>query len=315
MQDENDDLWNEAMALLLRWQAGPNDAKAREDILRFCAESEAHLAAWESAKRLYRLTGEATGAPAREKARRRKRELTRRSVIGGLGALAIGTAAVRGPDLWRRSQADIVSDAGVIAQHELADGTKLTLGPDSAVRIAFSLTVRRVDLVDGMVLFDLAGDPQRPFEARAGDFVGRAGAAASLEMRQNSGSTLVGVGKGRVAVEKGGRIALGELAPGDWLAGRPGDGVTQRGHRDATQIAAWRKRQLIAYEERIDVVVTEIARWQSARIIIADWGLGASRVSGLYDLSNPDAALQAVVSPYGGHVRRITPWLTVLSSV
>lgn len=315
MPEENDDLWNEAMALLLRWQAGPNDAQAREDILRFCAESEAHLAAWESVKRLYRLTGEATGAPAREKARRRKRELTRRGVIGGLGALAIGAAAVKGPDLWRRWQADIVSDAGVIAQHELADGTKLTLGPDSAVGIAFSPTVRRVDLVDGMVLFDLAGDPRRSFEARAGDFVVRAGAATSFEMRQNSGSTLVGVGKGRVAVEKGGRIALGELAPGDWLAGRSGDSVTQRGHREAAQIAAWRKRQLIADEERIDVVVAEIARWQSARVVIADWGLGASRVSGLYDLSNPDAALQAVVSPYGGHVRRITPWLTVLSSV
>ncbi len=316
MQDENDDLWNEAMALLLRWQVAPSDAKVREEILRFCAESEAHLAAWESAKRLYRLTGEATGAPAREKARRRKRELTRRGVIGGLGALAVGTAAVKAPDLWRRWQADMVSDAGVIAQHQLADGTKLTLGPDSAVRVAFSPVLRRVDLLDGMVLFDLAADHQRPFEAHAGDFAARAGAAGtSFEMRRNRGSSLVGVSGGRVAVEKGGKTAAAELAAGDWIAAGPDDGALQRGHREAEQIAAWRERQLIADEERIDAVVAEIARWQSARIVIADWGLGASRVSGLYDLSDPDAALHAVVSPYGGRVRRITPWLTVLSSV
>src|SRR5690606_37647432 len=113
MPDENDDRWNEAMALLLRWQAAPGDARARDHIVRFCAESEEHLAAWESAKRLYRLTGEATGAPAREQARRRTRQLTRRGVIGGLGALAAGTAALKGPELWRRWQADMVSDAGV----------------------------------------------------------------------------------------------------------------------------------------------------------------------------------------------------------
>lgn len=314
MPDENDDLWNEAMALLLRWQAAPNDARSREEILRFCAESEAHVAAWESAKRLYHLTGEATGAPARAKTRRR-RELTRRGVIGGLGALAVGTTAIMGPDLWRRWQADMVSDAGVIARHRLADGTRLTLGPDSAVRVAFSPALRRVDLIDGMVLFDLAADPQRPFEARTGDFVVRAGADTSFEMRRNSGSSLIGVGGGRVAVEKGGKAAAGELAAGDWIAAAPDNGGLQRGHREAAQIAAWRNRQLIADEERIDAVVAEIARWQSARIVIADWGLGASRVSGLYDLSDPDAALQAVVSPYGGRVRRVTPWLTVLSSV
>lgn len=314
MPDENDDRWNEAMALLLRWQAAPGDARARDDIVRFCAESEEHLAAWESAKRLYRLTGEATGAPAREQARRRTRQLTRRGVIGGLGALAAGTAALKGPELWRRWQADMVSDAGVIAHHGLADGTKLTLGPDSAVRIAFSPALRRVELLDGMALFDIADDPGRPFEARTGDFVARGSAGASLEVRQNGGRGLVGVGSGQVVVEKGGQDMARALAPGDWVAGAP-DTEPQRGHRDAAQIAAWRNRQLIADEERIDAVVAEIARWQTARVVIADWGLGASRVSGLYDLSDPDAALQAVISPYGGRVRRITPWLTVLSSV
>lgn len=315
MPDENDDLWNEAMALLLRWQAQPSDAKAREAIKHFCAQGEEHLAAWESAKRLYRLTGEATGAPEREEARRRRRELTRRSVLGGLGVVVVGAAALKGPDLWRRWQADMVSDAGVIVHHGLADGTRLTLGPDSAVRIAFSPTLRRVDLLDGMALFDIAEDPGRPFEAHSAGFVAHAGERTSFEVRHNGGRSLVGVSSGRVVVERGGGVAAGELAAGDWVAGGWEDSALQRGHHEAAQIAAWRNRRLIADEERIDVVVAEIARWQSARVVIADWGLGASRVSGLYDLSDPDAALQAVVSPYGGRVRRVTPWLTVLSSV
>ncbi|MGE3710422.1 MAG: FecR family protein [Hyphomicrobiaceae bacterium] len=315
MPDENDDLWNEAMALLLRWQRDPDNAEAREDIVCFCAASEAHLAAWESAKRLYRLTGEATGAPTRDEARRRKRELTRRGVIGGLGVVIAGTIALKGADFWRDWQADMVSDAGVITHHDLADGSKLTLGPDSAVRLAFSPTLRRIDLLDGMALFDVTDDPHRPFEARTDAFVTRVRAGASFEMRQNGSRAVVGVGSGRVRVETREGAAAAELAAGDWVAGGPGDETPRRGHRDAAQIAAWRNRQLIAEQERIDSVVAEIARWQSARIIIADWGLGASRVSGLYDLGNPEAALHAVVRPYGGRVRSITPWLTVISSV
>jgi len=315
MPDESDDLWNEAMALLLRWQAAPNDVKAREDILRFCAESEAHLVAWDNARRLYRLTGEATGAPARAAARRRSRELTRRAVIGGIGAAIVGGAALKGPDLWRRWQADMVSDNGVIAHHELSDGTKLTLGPDSAVKVAYSPTTRSIDLLDGMALFAVADDPRRPFEVRTGDLIARASAGTSVEVRQNSSSSLVGVGSGRAFIEKSGETAGSELVPGDWVTSTGSGGSPQRGHRDAAQIAAWRNRQLIADEERIDAVVAEIARWQTARIVIADWGLRAARISGLYDLRDPDAALQAVVSPYGGRVRHITPWLTVLSGV
>lgn len=315
MPDKNDDLWNEAMALLLRWQSAPDDAEAREAIRRFCATSDAHLSAWESAKRLYRLTGEAAGAPAREAARRRSRTLTRRAVLGGLGAVAVGSAALEGPRLWRQWQADMVSAAGVIDHRVLADGTKVTLGPDSALEIAYSATTRTVRLIDGMALFDVADDPQRAFEARAGDYVARAGAGASFEMRQNSGRGLVGVGAGHVVVDNEGAATVGALGAGDWVASGPRGDDPQRGRREAGQIAAWRNRQLIADEDRIDAVVAEIARWQDARVVIADWGLASSRVSGLYDLRDPIAALEAVASPYGARVRHLTPWLIVLSSV
>jgi transmembrane sensor len=315
MSHAQDDLWKAAMALLLRWQSAPDDDRVRDEIRRFCAQGDAHTAAWESAKRLYRLTGDATGATAREQSRRHRRELTRRGVVAGIGALVVGTGIVKGPDIWRRGQADMVSDVGVIAEHRLADGTKLTLGPDSAVQIAFTPEVRVVTLLDGMALFDVAADPRRSFEARSGDFIARAGAGTSFEVRQNSGRSLVGVGDGDISVVRDGDPSGSALASGDWMARGPDGSDPQSGRREPGQVAAWRNRQLIANEDRIDAVVAEIARWQSARVVIADWGLAASRVSGLYDLRDPLAALEAVVSPYGGRVRRLTPWLTVLSSV
>jgi transmembrane sensor len=315
MSDENDDLWNEAMALLLRWQETPDDPRAREDIRRFCALDEEHQAAWNSAKRLYRLTGEATGAPQRAQQRRRKRELTRRGLLTGLGAIVVGGVALKGPDLWRRWQADMVSAVGVIDQRTLPDGSKLTLGPDSALQIDFSPTSRSINLLDGMAMFDVTDDPARPFEVRTGALVARTNpGAASFEVRQNSGSSLVGVGSGSVKVEVD-SAASRSLTSGDWIANGPGRVIARQGHRDPGQIAAWRERKLIADESRIDSIVAEIARWQSGRVVIADWDLASSRVSGLYDLNDPIAALGAVVRPYGGRVRQVTPWLTVLSRV
>lgn len=315
MADENEDLWNEAMALLLRWQAAPRDAEARAEIMRFCEQSDEHRAVWESVKRLYRLTGEATGAPAKEEARQRSKKLTRRAVLGGIGAFTLGGAALEGPHLWQRWQADITSETGVIGRHVLSDGTKLTLGPDSAIQVAYSPTARNVTLLDGMALFDVADDPQRPFEARTGEYTARTDGSTSFEVRRNSGRNLIAVGSGSVYVAKTDSPAPSELSAGDWMAAGPANADPQHGHRDAAQFAAWRHRQLIADEDRIDAVVAEIARWEPARVVIADRELASARVSGIYDLRDPLTALEAVASPYDAKVRRITPWLVVLSSI
>jgi transmembrane sensor len=36
-------------------------------------------------------------------------------------------------------------------------------------------------------------------------------------------------------------------------------------------------------------------------------------VTGLYDLSDPDRALEALVQPFGGKMHRISPYLRVLA--
>jgi transmembrane sensor len=314
MSDDNDDLWNEAMALLLRWQAAPSDAGLRAEIVAFCAQSDAHHAAWNGAKRLYRLTGEATGAETPEEKRKKSHAITRRKVLAGVGAVVAGAAVLEGPGLWRRWHADIVSGIGQIDERRLPDGSRITLGPDSAVQIAFSPKARLVNLIEGMALFDVAEDGSRPFQARTGDLIATAGTNMSFELRQNGGRSLVGIDKGRVLVDVAG--ASGSvLADGDWLVTERGADGSRTGRREADQVAAWRHHLLVAEQDRIGALVAEIARWQSARVVIAQTNLAASRVSGLYDLRDPRAALEAVVEPYGGHVRQITPWLLVLSTI
>lgn len=306
MPADGDDLWNEAMALLLGWQARPQDEASRDAVRRFCLLSPAHRAAWEEAKRVYDLAGTAL-----VEERGRQRRITRRKALAGLGTIGIfGAGALFGPSLLQRWRADYTTAVAEIRRIPLPDGSLLTLGPETAVTIAFDERVRRVEVLDGMALCDVAANP-RPFEGDAGDL--RAVALGTrFELRHNDDRALVAVEEGVVSVSIGAR-GEGTLDAGDWLAAGPGGAGLERGHRDPGQTAAWRQKLLVAERDRVGTVVAEIARWRTGKVLVADPGLSGMTVSGLYDLSDPDAALAAVVAPYGGRVRHISPWVTVLS--
>lgn len=306
---DGDDLWNEAMALLLGWQARPEDEAAREAVRRFCVRSPEHRAAWDEAKRVYGLAG---AAFAKGRARQRGR-LTRRKALAGLGAAGVlGAGALFGPSLLQRWRADYTTGVAEIRQLRLPDGSLLTLGPESAVDIRFDAQARRVELLDGMALCEVAAQP-RPFEGSAGAL--RAVALGTrFELRYNDLRALVAVEEGVVGVALGPRDA-GRLEAGDWLAAGPDGAGLERGHRDPGQTAAWRQRLLVAERDPVGAVVAEIARWRAGEVFVADPGLSRAPVSGLYDLHDPDAALAAVVAPFGGKVRHVSPWITVLSRV
>lgn len=315
---ESEDIWNEAMGLLLNLQATPDSEVLRENIRRFCALSPEHRDAWNEARRIYRLTGTAVGAgtaPGPGKGR----TISRRKVITSLGAIAAGSALWNGPDLWRRWQSDAITGVAEIRQMQLPDGSALTLGPDSRLEITFTPAVRKIVLLEGMALCNIVKDAIRPFEAQAGEILATT-AAAVVEVRQNGGRSLAGVEEGQVrvtldgpstAVFKDGLV----LTAGDWIASGPAVGQIERGKRNPGQTAAWRDKLLVADREQIRSVVAEISRWRSGRIVIPQGSLASARVSGLYDLTDPDAALAAVIGPYGGRVRHLSPWLTVLTTI
>lgn len=315
---DSENIWNEAMALLLNLQTAPDSEALREAVRRFCSQSPAHREAWDEARRVYRLTGTAVGA-GKALSDDKHRPLSRRKIVTGLGVLVAGSALWKGPDLWRRWQSDEITDVAEIRQMRLPDGSGLTLGPDSKLEIAFTPAARKIVLLEGMALFDVAKDPNRPFQAQAGELLATA-VGTILEVRQNGGRSLVGVETGQISVAldaSNNRNPRNNffLTTGDWIASGPASGQIERGKRNIGQTAAWRDKLLVADREQIRSVVAEIGRWRKGEIIIPQASLAGSRVSGLYDLTDPDAALAAVVGPYGGRVVRLSPWLTVLTSI
>jgi transmembrane sensor len=105
------------------------------------------------------------------------------------------------------------------------------------------------------------------------------------------------------------------LLEGEWLRFESDSRKLERGQNSIGKIAAWRKEMIVADGERISSVIAQIGRWYEGKILITSSLLGERRISGLFDLRQPLLALEAVVQPYGGKVRRLSPWLTVISTV
>ncbi len=307
-------LFEEALDLVIRLQDDPASPVARELVQRWRARSPAHEAAWAEVAEIHGMAGKILGDRTRA-ARSRRGVSRRRAILGGTVALAaVGAGALYGPALLLRARADRVTATAELRRMTLPDGSVVTLGPESALRLGFSATARRVELLAGMAFFEVVSDPARPFQTVLDELVASAQAAA-FDVSRDAGYVTVAVDRGVVEVAAPAPARRERLAAGEWLTLDESARTIVRGKRDAAQIGAWREGMIVAERETIDAVVARISRWQSGRVVMADPRFGHRRISGVFDVKDPVAALAAVVDPHGGKVRQLSPWLTVISPI
>jgi transmembrane sensor len=313
---EDDKLFEEALDLIIRLQNDPTNPVPQELIRRWRSRSPDHEAAWAEVAEIHGLAGKVF--TDKRTAQRRKNRISRRKVVlgGGAAAIAAATAAVYGPDLILRSKADHVTSTAELRRITLSDGSIAMLGPDSAIAVSFNEQVRRVELLAGMVFFDVANEKSRPFWAVADDLTATA-LGTAFDVSKDAGFLSVSVDHGlvEIATPKSRLTNMQRLTPGEWLTLDEKATTVERGKRDVGQIAAWRDGMIVAERETVSAVVAKIARWHRGRIMIAGPNFGSRRISGVFDLHDPVAALEAVVHPHGGKVRQLSPWLTVVSPI
>ena len=312
--DENDRIWDEALDLILRLQNDPANPVTLNTIGRWRRRSPAHEAVWTELCQLHDLSGRAL-AQRRDSAAPRPARLTRRSILAGsAAAAAAGVAALLAPPVLLHARADHLTGTAEVRAVTLPDGSTATLGPDSAIRLAFTGADRTVELLAGMGFFEVVPDRDRAFRVVADRLTATARGTA-FEVSSDAGYLTVSVDHGQVDVNVGQHDGRPDerLGGSEWLTFDERSTTIAKGSKDPTRIAAWRNNLIFADRETIASLVARIARWRAGRIVIADPSFGSERVSGVYDLTHPLGALEAVVTPFGGHVRTLTPYLTVVS--
>lgn len=317
--DAEDPVWGQAMDWLLAVQAAPADIELRARLTAWRAEAVAHERAYRRAERVWSLTGELAPAPAIapvvprviQSDRRRPR---RRIVAYGAAVLVAACLLVLlMPMAMLRLEADYLTGAGERRQITLADGTIVDLNADSAVAVDYTPERRDLILLSGEA-FVTVGRDGRPFRLLAKDMtVIDIGTAFDVDIGREAYS--VAVEHGAVQVTYNGRFnpVDARLGPGDRLRIDRASGAAARRNAAPSQIAAWRQGRLIVEEATIGDVVDMMRRYHRGMIILRDETLAAKRVTGVYDLADPVAALRTAIKPHAGMVDEYTPYVLVVS--
>ena len=107
----------------------------------------------------------------------------------------------------------------------LADGSLIKLNTRTTIRHRFDESTRRVELIEGEALFDVARDEQRPFIVTAGATEVRVLGTSFNVYKQSDLEATVSVLEGRVTVRATGLITADQAgsAAGDMLQPSPGE--------------------------------------------------------------------------------------------
>lgn len=249
----------------------------------------------------------ALAAIAPKHPRPRLRQLAAASAVA---VLVLGTAMVAG-ERPAYLLADLRSPTGQWQTHTLADGSRLTLGSDSAVNVRFNAGERHVELVRGDILVDVAKDAQRPFIVDSKQAAIRA-LGTRFAVRREDGATILSMLESKVLAQVPQHPAV--VVQAGQRARITEDGVGPLQAIDAASVQdAWRARQLVVDDLPLAEVLDELARHRPGQLHYDRAQMAGIRVAAVLPLDDTDKALQLLIDNFPQlRIRMLTRYLVMV---
>ena len=214
-------------------------------------------------------------------------------VIATVGTLSVGSRYLR-----HEVPPAAVADRGRIIDNPrgpphtiaLADGSSVTLDTESRVRVYEASGTRHAALERGRAFFSVRHDPRRPFQVDLGvNRITDIGTTFEVSMIGDAPSvTLI---DGAVRVEAPG-AAPQNMTPGSRLLLRPGSWALVP--VDGARRTEWRHAVISVDDRPLDEVVATMNRYLAAPLIVTDPGVAKVRISGTFQLDDPDGFARAL---------------------
>lgn len=303
----------EAADWLLRLQGAPADPSLQAAHMDWRNADPRHERAWRQVEKGWQLIGEVGPREAVHKSVPFTKKRRSRLRLGLAMALAACLLLFLVPRLVPKLQGDYVTATAEMRRLTLNDGSVVELGPRTALDVRFTADRRNVALSEGEAFFEVTPNAQRPFSIRADD-IDVTVVGTAFNVRLSSEVLIVAVLSGTVEVQdrRSGAAAL-RLGAGDRVRVDRADRAVNQDRTPLEEIGAWRDRRLFIEGATVAQVAEEIGRYRPGWVVVASSHLGRQRVTGLFDLQDPDRALNALVLPFGGQLRQISPYLRILS--
>ena len=223
-------------------------------------------------------------------------------------SLALPAAALLISPYPQRWMADVRNGPGQWQTLHLADGSALTLNGISAANLHFDATQRRIDLLQGEILVEVAHDPARPFIVQTAQGTLRALGTRFVVKREDD-VTVLSMLESRVAAQSANAQQTLEVDAGS-QALVSANSVRLAGRIDPASINdAWRRHQLVVENRPLPEVLDEIARHRAGHLQFDRAALQNLRVSAVIPLDDSDHALQLLAQTLPIKVYTYTPWL------
>ena len=201
----------------------------------------------------------------------------------------------------------------------LRDRSQIQLDTDSQVRIAYSEGTRTIHLLRGKAHFDVAKNPQRPFQVIANEGLVRAvGTAFSVYLANRGVEVIVNEGRVNLARLVADKPAAADLTPAEnpavpnagkvFLTLDRGQGaqfdsaqqvLVQLSDKQLDNELAWREGTLVFVRDPLSEVVYEVSRYTNTTIEIVDPQLGDLVMGGRFEVGKLDALLEVLEIGFG----------------
>ena len=295
-------------------QSDEVSATQRAEFAQWCAADASHAEAYASMEKLWASVDQVQDAAGKAalhavlKPARRKRAKT----VAGISALlvaALMAALVAQTQPARVMMADYSTGIGEQRVIELADNSRITLDTHSAVNVDFSHDQRRVELLQGKILLQVAKDKQRPFIVYTAEGTARA-LGTQYTVRRQKRATQVTVLESSVETCNLQQACV-TLQPGESTRLQDGQPVSKT-QMNVQAETAWTQFKLVADDMPLAQVLREVQRYHRGHLYFNDQAMQSLHVSGVFALDDTAHTLKVLADTTPVSMTQYTPWLTII---
>ena len=244
------------------------------------------------------------------------------SITAAFATVAVAVTLLTTTNLWQATPTLYTTQVGEQKNFQLADKSTVQLNTNSRLEVDYSDNYRRLKLVQGEAHFDVAHNPDRPFEVFAGQGLVRAiGTAFTVHVRKIDVEVIVT--QGTIELDRADLAApvstpskTDEDHPQTQINVTAGNMLTfSRDELDdikllvANQIEdqlAWRRGMLVFQAEPLQNVVNEVSRYTNLKIVIPERSTREIKVGGLFKVGDTESLFEALRDGFDIHAKEIS---------
>lgn len=286
-----------------------------------------HAHAYREVERLWVLGADAAKDPAviaaAELALRETRPEARRRLprwfVPAMAAAAVLLAALVVVPRWLASHMTpdgtrYATTIGQMRSVNLDDGSTILLDTDTVVVERYSADVRRVDLLHGKAQFHVQGNKAWPFVVHARNGTVTA-VGTRFQVRVNDDAAIVTLLEGKLAIatrsSSGSRLA--SLSAAEQLEFDSSGAIGPVHPADMQAAEGWAEGKLFVHDWLLPDLLSEMNRYSSVEVRIADPSLRTMRISGVFHAGDQQGLLLALQKGWSIRAERTSSTLFLLS--